>query len=114
MKNAVLYYKCGLIEDFFERKSEERIRAEFSEREEKEILRNMLTDTDTAIAYAERVHEIKTEVKAEISSVLGFDVDVGFDPDATTNGVSDRVDELENTTDELSEALNMILEGVTE
>ncbi len=114
MKNAMLFYKCGVIKDFFERKVEKCTRAEYSERKEKEILWNMLTDTDAAIAYVKRVHEIKTAVRAEICSVLGFDVDVGFDPNATTNGVSDRINSLETTTDELSEALTMILEGVTE
>ena len=114
MKNAMLYYKCGVIADYFEKESEKRIRAEYSERKEKEILRNMLTDTETAIAYVKRVHEIRCAVRAEIFDVLGFEVDVGFDPNATTKGVSERVDSLETTTDELSEALNMILEGVTE
>jgi hypothetical protein len=107
MKNIMLFYKCGAIKDFFEKETEKRIRAEYSERVEKEILRNMLTDTDTAIAYVKRVNEIKTAVKAEITAVLDFDVDVGFDPNATTNGISNQVNEL-------SEALNMILEGVTE
>lgn len=114
MKYIKLAYKNGKIKEFFESESEKLIRAEYSEMAEKEIFRNMLTDTDRAIAYAKRVNEIKTAVKAEISSVLGFDVDVGFDPSASTNGVSDRVDSLETTTGELSEALNMILEGVTE
>ena len=114
MKNVKLAYKNGVIKELFESESEKLIRAEYSERAEKEIFRNMLTDTDRAIAYIRRVNEIMTAVKAEISSALGFDVDVGFNPDATTNGVFNRVDELETTTGELSEALNMILEGVTE
>jgi hypothetical protein len=74
----------------------------------------MLTDTDAAVKYSKRVHEIKAEIKAAIEAVLGFPVDVGFDPKATTRGVSDRVDSLETTTDELTEALTMILKGVTE
>jgi hypothetical protein len=114
MNNVKLFYKCGVIADYFESEREKRIRAEYSERKEKEILRNMLTDTETAVAYIKRVHEIGCAVKAEIESALGFAVDVGFDPDAKTKGVSERVDSLETTTDELAEALTMILEGVTE
>ena len=114
MKYIKLAYKNGKIKEFFESESEKLIRAEYSEVAEKEIFRNMLTDTDRAIAYAKRVNEIKAAVKAEISSVLGFDVDVGFSPVSAANGVSDRIDSLETTTGELSEALNMILEGVTE
>ena len=107
MKHIRLANKNGRTKEYFDHKTEERVRAEYSEREEREILRNMLTDTDTAIDYVERVKAIKTEVKDEFSDVLGFDVDVGFDPDASTNGISHQVNEL-------SEALNMILEGVTE
>lgn len=114
MNNIRLAYKNGKIKEFFDREVEKRIRKMYSEGEEKKIFRNMLTDTDTAIAYVKRVNEIKTDVRAEICSILGFDVDVGFDPNAITNGVPDRIDELENTTEELSEALNMILEGATE
>lgn len=107
MRYVRLAHKNGKIKEYFDHKTEECVSAEYSEREQKEILRNMLTNTDTAIAYAERVNEIKTDKKAEFSAVLGFDVDVGFDPDASRNGISDQVNEL-------SEALNMILEGVTE
>lgn len=114
MKHIKLAYKNGKIKEYFEYETEKIIRAEYSEAEEKEIFRNMLTETDRAIAYAKRVNEIKTSAKAEISSVLGFDVDVGFVPATSENGVSNRVDNLEATTGELSEALNMILEGVTE
>lgn len=114
MNHIRLAYKNGIVKELFENEAERLIRAEYSERKEKEILRNMLTDTETAIAYVKRVHEIRCAVRAEICSVLGFEVDVGFDPNVTTKGVSERVDSLETTTDELSEALNMILEGVTE
>ncbi len=114
MKHTKLFYKNGMIQSAFEQEVEKRIRAEYSERKEREILRNMLTDTDAAIAYVNRVREIKTAVKAEIEADLGFSVDVGFDPDAETSGVNARVDTLEATTGELNEALTMILEGVTE
>lgn len=107
MKHVKLFHKNGAIKEFFERKAEKRIRSEYSERKEKEILRNMLTDTDTAVAYVNRVNEIKAELKAEIEAVLGFSVDVGFNPDAESESLPQRVDEL-------NEALTMILEGVTE
>jgi 2-phospho-L-lactate guanylyltransferase (CobY/MobA/RfbA family) len=107
LKNLELYIKNGIIRDFFQKETEHRIRQEWSEREEKDILRNMLTDTDTAVAYVRRVNEIKSEVKAEIETALGFSVDVGFDPDAESESLPQRVDEL-------NEALTMILEGVTD
>lgn len=114
MKHVKLFYKNGIIKSFFEQEVEKRIRLEYSERKEKEILRNMLTDTETAIAYVNRVREIKTAVKAEIEADLGFSVDVGFDPEAETKGVNARVETLEAITEDLGEALTMILDGVTE
>lgn len=87
MRNAVLYYKCGVIKDFFEKEVERRTNVEYNERKRKKILDNMLTDTDSAIAYAMRVHEIKVATKADIESVLGFPVDVGFDPFHYPNGI---------------------------
>lgn len=107
MKYTRLAHKNGKIKEYFEYKVEKRTRVEYTPKKEKEILRNMLTDTDSAITYVNRVKEIKTSVRAKILSVLGFEVDVGFDPNATTNGISNQVSEL-------TEALNMILEGVTE
>lgn len=107
MKHIKLAYKNGILKELFDNEVRERVRAEVGETEEREICLNMLTDTDRAIAYASRVHEIKTAVKAEISSVLGFDADVGFDPNARANGITDQIAEL-------TEALNMILEGETE
>ncbi len=107
MKHIELAYKNGTIKDFFENEVDDRVSAEYPPKVEKGIVQNMLTDTDPAITYLNRVKEIKTAVKAEICSVLGFDVDVGFNPDVTTNGIYDQIGEL-------SEALNMILEGVTE
>lgn len=94
MRNAVLYYKCGVIKDFFEKEVERRTNVEYNERKRKEILDNMLTDTDSAIAYAMRVHEIKVAVKADIESVLGFSVDVGFDPSHSPNGIVHNVNAL--------------------
>lgn len=114
MKYTKLFYKNGMIKEAFEHEAEKRIRSEYSERREREILRGMLTDTETAIAYVNRVHEIKAALKAEIEAELGFSVDVGFDPKAEQKGVNARVDTLEATTGELNEALTMILEGVTE
>ena len=114
MNFVKLAYKNGAIKQHFEHVVDNRIRETYSERREKEIMRNMLTDTETAINYIKHVNKIKTEVKAELETALGFAVDVGFDPDVVTSGVSDRVDSLEVTTGELNEALTMILEGVTE
>ena len=114
MNFVKLAYKNGAIKQLFEHEVDNRIRGLYSERREKEIMRNMLTDTETAINYIKHVNAIKTEVKAELEKTLGFAVDVGFEPDAVTSGVSDRVDSLEVTTGELNEALTMILEGVTE
>lgn len=114
MKHIKLFYKNGAIKDLFGHEVEKRIRAEYSERQEREILRNMLTDTDTAVEYSKRVNEIKAEVKAEIEEALGFPVDVGFDPEAANKALTDRVGDLESSQTELNEALVMILEGVTE
>ena len=114
MNFVKLAYKNGAIKQHFEHEVDKRIRDTYSEHEEKEIMRNMLTDTNTAINYIRHVNNIKTEVKAEIENILGFAVNVGFDPTTVTTGVSDRVDSLELTTKELIEALTMILEGVTE
>lgn len=114
MKHIRLFYKNGAIRTLFENEVEKRVRAEYSEKREREILSNMLVETDTAVAYVRRVSAIKAEVKTEIETELGVSVDVGFDPDAVKNGVADRVDSLEATAEELSEALTMILEGVTE
>ena len=114
MKHIKLLYKNGAVKELFDDEVEKRVRAEYSEKREKEILRNMLVDTDTALSYMRRIVEIKTEVKAEIEAELGFAVDVGFDPDTANHGMADRVDSLETDTRELGEALTMILEGVTE
>lgn len=114
MNFVKLAYKNGAIKQHFEHEVDKRIRDAYSERREKEIMRNMLTDTQTAINYIKHVNNIKAEVKAEIEAALGFAVNVGFDPAAVTSGMSDRVDSLEDTTKELNEALTMILEGVTE
>lgn len=114
MEHIKLLYRNGAIKELFDHEVEKRVRAEYSERREKEILRNMLVDTDAALAYMRRIVEIKTEVKAAIEAELGFAVDVGFDPEEVKRGMADRVDSLETTTDELNEALTMILEGVTE
>lgn len=114
MKHIELLYRNGAIKELFDHEVEKRVRAEYSERREKEILRNMLVDTDAALAYMRRIVEIKTEVKAEIEAELGFAVDVGFDPGAVRRGMADRVATLEDDTKELNEALTMILEGVTE
>lgn len=114
MRFVKLAYLNGVIKEFFEEEVDKRIRKTYKERKEKEILRNMLTDTDTAIAYVKHVNEIQTEVKAEIEAILGFAVDVGFEPKADLKAMPERVDSLEETTDELNEALTMILEGVTE
>lgn len=114
MKHIKLLYKNGAVKELFDDEVEKRVRAEYSEKREKEILRNMLVDTDTALSYMRRIVEIKTEVKAEIEAELGFAVDVGFDPDAANRGMADRVASLETDTRELGEALTMILEGVTE
>lgn len=114
MKHIKLFYKNGAIKELFDNEVEKCTRAEYSERQEREILQNMLVDTDAAIAYIERINEIKTAVKTEIEEELGCSVDVGFDPSAERHGVTDRVDSLEDTTEELNEALTMILEGVTE
>ena len=107
MRDVKLYYLNGLIADYFELESEERIEAEFPEKVQKKITRSVLTAPEMAVAYAKRVHEIKSEVKAEIEAKLGFEVDVGFDPEALSESLPERVDEL-------NEALTMILEGVTE
>lgn len=82
-----LAYKNGVIKEYFEQEVEKLVRAECSVRKEKEILNNMLTDTDTAIAYATRIKEIKTAVKAEFESVLGMAVDVGFDSSDSSFGL---------------------------
>jgi hypothetical protein len=87
MRNVTLFYKCGAIKDFFDKETEKRIRAEYSALKEKEILRNMMTDTDAAVAYAKRVEEIKAEVKVEIEKSLGKTVEVGFDPTLPPNGI---------------------------
>lgn len=107
MKHIKLFYKNGIIKELFEQEAERRIRAEYSARKEKEILRNMLTDTSAAVAYIERINAIKAEVKAEIEEALGFSVDVGYTPDTNAESLPQRVDEL-------TEALTMLLEGVTE
>ena len=70
MKHIELLYRNGAIKDLFEHVVETRVRAEYSERQEKEILRNMLVDTDAALAYMRRIVEIKTEVKAEIEQKI--------------------------------------------
>ena len=114
MIHARLFYENGAIRALFDAEAERRIRAEYSEKREREILRGMLTDTDAAVTYARRMAEIKAEVKAEIEAELGFSVDVGFDPEEIKRGVADRVDDLETTTGELGEALTMILEGVVD
>lgn len=113
MRFVKLAYLNGVIKEFFEEEVDKRIRKTYKERREKEILRNMLTDTDTAIKYIKHVNEIQTEVKAEIEAILGFAVDVGFEP-KETKAMPERVDSLEATTGELNEALTMILEGVIE
>lgn len=114
MKHIKLFYRNNAIKELFEHEVEQRVRAEYSEKREREILRNMLVDTDAAVAYTQRIKAIKSEVKAEIEAELGFAVDVGFNPGEEKRGVTDRVDSLETTTDELNEALTMILEGVVE
>lgn len=114
MKHIKLFYRNGAIKTLFDTEVERRARDEYSEHREKEILRNMLVDTDAALAYMRRIVEIKTEVKAEIEAVLGFAVDVGFDPEEVKRGMADRVETLEDDTKELNEALTMILEGVVE
>lgn len=114
MRFVKLAYLNGVIKEFFEEEVDKRIRKTYKERREKEILRNMLTDTDTAIKYIKHVNEIQTEVKAEIEDILGFAVDVGFEPKADLKAMPERVESLEATTGELNEVLTMLLEGVTE
>lgn len=114
MKHIKLFYRNDAIRALFDDEVEKRVRAEYSEKREKEIIRNMLIDTEAALMYMRRIVEIKTEVKAEIEAELGFAVDVGFDPEEVKRGMADRVETLEDDTKELNEALTMILEGVTE
>lgn len=114
MEHIRLAHKNDALAELFEQETENRISEEYTDQETKEILRNMLTDTDAAISYANRVREIKTAVKEEIEEELGFSVDVGFDPESNPTGVAARVEDLETATGELTEALEMILEGVTE
>ena len=106
--------KNGRIIDAYHVEVVRRVRVAYSAKQEKDILRNMLTDTDAAVAYAEHVRAVKAEVKAEIESVLGHSVDVGFDPKQPDSGVTHRVENLEASTEELSDALNMNREGVGE
>ena len=87
MKHIKLAHKNGMIKRFFEVETEKRIRAEVSESEEKEILQNVLTNTDVAVAYATRIRAIKAEVKAEFESALGEPVDVGFEPYVSSFGI---------------------------
>lgn len=110
MDHIRLAYKND-IKEFFDNELEKRIRIEYSEKREKEILRNVLTDSKSAIAYAKRLYEIQCTIKAEIESVLGFEVDVGFDPNAQITGISDRVDSLETLTSETSAAMDALLTG---
>lgn len=114
MKNAMLFYKNGEIVSFFERVVDERVGKQYSQRQVKKITQNILTDPDAAVEYSTFCFRTQCEVKAEIEQTLGFAVDVGFDPDAATKALTDRVGDLENSQSELNEALTMILEGVTE
>lgn len=114
MKHIKLFYKNGAIKELFDWEADRRLLAEYSERKQREIARNMLTNPDAAVELSKRWVEIQTEVKAEIEAVLGFSVDVGFDPSAATKALTDRVGDLESSQTELTEALTMILEGVTE
>ena len=114
MKNVKLFYMNGEIRSLFEAEVDKRVRKEYSVRAEREITQNMLVNPEAAVEYSKRVLAIKCEVKYEIEKILGFPVEVGFDPGTVVKALTDRVGDLETTQNELNEALTMILEGVTE
>ena len=91
MDDIRLADKNGALKEYFDYVVKSRISSEIGENEEKAILQNALVDTDRAIAYSDRIKEIKAEEKARFESVLGKTVDVGFDPDHSPGGIVQNV-----------------------
>lgn len=93
-RNILLSYKNGTIRDLFEYEVERRIRAEYTKQQETDIMRHVLTNSDEATRYAERIKNIQDAVKSEIDAALGEDVDVGYRSGAATEGVAYIIDSL--------------------
>lgn len=87
MRNAKLFWLNGEIRSLFDAEVDRRVRLEYSARAEREITRNMLTDTDAALAYLKRLDAIEREVMAEIENALGEPVEVGFEPTHSPSGI---------------------------
>lgn len=93
-RNVLLAVRNGMAKELFENETDRRIRAVYSERRERDILRNMLTDGDSVEKYLSDITEIRKSVKAEMEDAAGA-LDVGFDAEKKSAGILHRVADTE-------------------
>lgn len=96
-KEILLAHKNGADKRYFDRETDRRLRESYSEADERNILRNMLTDGEAVTAYLARLSSIRRAVRAEMTETLGESPDVGYTEEDGT-GVLHRVGAVESAT----------------
>lgn len=94
-KHVILAYRNGVIKQYFAQETENMIRKKYSANAEKELLRNMLTDSDSVLTYLEYIHGVRKAVKVEMEDIIGHEIDVGIDVDIKHDGIIHRVETIE-------------------
>ncbi len=97
-KKLALAYKNGAIKAFFDHETESRLRVDYTEKQEKEILRNMLTDGDAVERYLARLKEIRGAVRKEMEESIGAELFVDEGGPRTETGVLHRMSAVESAT----------------
>lgn len=97
-REMMLAHKNGADKKYFEMETERRIRENYSESDERNILRNMLTDGEAVERYLAKLKEIRSDVKNEMASLFGETPDVGYEEPNGKTGVMHRVGAVESAT----------------
>ena len=92
---TMLAHKNGADRQYFEREVEHRLRCEYSEADEKNILRNMLTDGEGVARYLAHLDGIRRAVLSEMTGVIGEVPAVGYTGAESKAGMMHRVDAVE-------------------
>lgn len=97
-REMMLSHKNGADKRFYWTETERRIREKYSEEDERNLLRNMLTDGDAVEQYLADLAEIKRAVKAEMEASLGEIPDVPREDLTGKTGVIHRMSAMESAT----------------
>lgn len=97
-REMMLAHKNGADKRYYETETERRIREKYSEADERNLLRNMLTDGDAVERYLADLAEIRRSVRAEMTASLGEISDTLYEEPTSKTGVMHRMSAMESAT----------------